>query len=175
MHLQPTLENNIVSIRPLLESDFDSLYQVASDKEIWEQHPSHDRYQKEQFNKLFIKSMRSGAALLIIDQQSSKVIGSSRYQMAPNDSKTLEIGWSFLAKAYWGGKYNMAIKQLMIDHAFRHYEQVVFHIAKVNTRSIKAVEKLGATKITDAELSHLLKNPKQNWTYIIYKRDWLSK
>ena len=43
------LEDTILKIVPLIETDFDRLFEVASDPLIWEQHPTHDRYKKEVF------------------------------------------------------------------------------------------------------------------------------
>ena len=36
MNLQPTLENDLVILRPLRESDFEALYEVAKDPLIWD-------------------------------------------------------------------------------------------------------------------------------------------
>jgi RimJ/RimL family protein N-acetyltransferase len=63
--LQPTLENELLSLRPLRPEDFHDLYAVASDPLIWEQHPSSGRYQDEVFRKFFrgmekIGGIRSG-------------------------------------------------------------------------------------------------------------------
>jgi len=54
--LQPTLENNLILLRPLNQEDYDSLYQVAKDPLIWEQHPC-DRSEKNEFEILFKESM----------------------------------------------------------------------------------------------------------------------
>ena len=50
--LQPTLENDLIQIVPLKETDFEALYAVASDPLIWEQHPNKDRYQRAVFQAL---------------------------------------------------------------------------------------------------------------------------
>jgi hypothetical protein len=42
---QPTLKGELLELRPLRAEDFHSLYAVASDPRIWEQHPIRDRYQ----------------------------------------------------------------------------------------------------------------------------------
>lgn len=47
--IQPVLENDKVLLIPLKEEDFEELYKVASDAEIWKQHPNKDRYQREVF------------------------------------------------------------------------------------------------------------------------------
>ena len=36
---QPVLRGKLVALRPLRREDYDALYAVASDPEIWEQHP----------------------------------------------------------------------------------------------------------------------------------------
>ena len=46
-NLQPALENELVILRPLNEQDFESLYQVAKDPLIWEQHPNSDRFKRD--------------------------------------------------------------------------------------------------------------------------------
>lgn len=35
INLQPTIIGKLIKLRPLLSSDFDNLYKVASDKLIW--------------------------------------------------------------------------------------------------------------------------------------------
>ena len=72
---QPTLEGRLVKLRPLRPDDFTSLFQVASDPLIWEQHPDHDRYKEDVFKEFFRVAMESGGALLAIDVAADKVIG----------------------------------------------------------------------------------------------------
>lgn len=40
MNFQPYIRNGLVTLRPLQKTDFEALYAVASDPEIWELHPS---------------------------------------------------------------------------------------------------------------------------------------
>jgi len=71
----------------------------------------------------------------------------------------VEIGWTFLGRAYWGGRYNGEMKRLMLDHAFRSVNRVIFVIGPDNRRSQRAVEKLGAVRTgttTDAQGRHRL-------------------
>jgi N-acetyltransferase len=62
------------------------------------------------------------------------------------ETSEVEIGWTFLARSHWGGKYNREIKQLMLRHAFRFVKRVVFLIGLQNVRSQKAIEKLGGVR-----------------------------
>jgi N-acetyltransferase len=146
--LQPTLSNDLLTIRPLKADDFDNLYKVASDPLIWEQHPAKDRYQKEVFTKLFNEGLASSGALVIIDKKTDKIIGSTRFNPVPETGNAIEIGWSYLARAYWGGLYNRSQKHLLMDYAFQHVGHVFYYINKFNMRSRKAVEKLGGNRIS---------------------------
>ena len=172
MNLQPHLEDDLIIIRPLHEEDFEALYAVASDPLIWEQHTARNRYEREEFTNLFEESLQSQGALVVLNKESRNIIGSSRYVISPNDSTAVEIGWSFLARQYWGGKYNGAKKKLMIDHAFRSgMKMVLFHIAKSNIRSQRAVEKIGGHRMEGPEYKFLFKNPVSNFTYGIRDTD----
>ena len=142
--LQPTLRGELVTLRPLEEADFDALYAVARDPLIWEQHPASDRYKEEVFRGFFRDAMNSGGALIVHDAATGEVIGSSRYFGYDEARSEVEIGWTFLARSHWGGRYNGEMKRLMLDHAFRFVERVVFLIGPDNRRSRRAVEKIGA-------------------------------
>src|ERR1700730_15977768 len=145
--LQPILKSELLELRPLRAEDFHDLYAVASDPLIWEQHPARDRYQEEVFKEFFREALASGGAFVVIDRKTQKIIGSSRYFGFEPGKREIEIGWTFLARSYWGGKYNGEVKRLMLDHAFKFVESVVFLIGPTNVRSQKAVEKIGGVLI----------------------------
>lgn len=175
MDRQPTLSDELVLLRPLKAQDFDPLFAVAADPLIWEQHPSSDRFQREVFSKFFRESMDSGGALVIIDQSNKKIIGSTRFQVVENRPTAIEIGWTFLAREYWGGTYNAAIKKLMIDYAFQAIDDVIFYIGKTNLRSQKAAEKIGAIRLHNSIAQPFQKDSGNNYTYRIRKRNWKRK
>lgn len=145
--LQPTLHGALVDLRPLRPTDFDALYAVASDPLIWEQHPASDRYKPEVFRAFFDEGMQSGGALLALDKKHGTVIGSSRYHGYDAGASEIEIGWTFLARRCWGGRYNGDMKHQMLRHAFKFVDRVVFLIGEYNTRSRRAIEKLGGVVI----------------------------
>ncbi len=145
--MQPALQSELLEVRPLLSSDFPALFAVASDPMIWEQHPASDRYKEGVFKEFFQDAIDSGGALIVKDEKSNTIIGSSRYHAYNTEERTVEIGWTFLARKYWGGEYNGELKQLMLQHAFRYVDSVLFLIGPDNVRSKKAVEKIGATEI----------------------------
>ena len=149
MDRQPVLDGERLRLRPLRPDDWDALYAVARDPLIWEVHPSRDRWQEPLFRSFFDDALAKGGALVVMDQQSGAMIGSSRYQaFDPVDGGSVEIGWTFLARSHWGGGYNAEMKQLMLAHAFRYVVRVDFRIGETNWRSRKAMEKIGG-KLSD--------------------------
>ena len=131
-------------MRPLEPGDFDALYAVASDPLLWELHFDPERWREARFRVFFDEALESGGALLVMDAQSGDVIGSSRFKWREEAGLHMEIGWTFLARSHWGGRYNRELKRLMLDHAFRFVDHVTFHVAEGNARSMRAVEKIGA-------------------------------
>jgi N-acetyltransferase len=143
--LQPTMTGSLISLRPLRIEDFEPLYTAASDPAIWEQHPESDRYKREVFQHFFNGAIESKGAFAVIEKQSGRIFGSSRYCNLNPLENEVEIGFTFLEKRYWGGAYNGELKRLMLDHAFRFVDRVVFVVGETNLRSQKALQKIGAT------------------------------
>jgi RimJ/RimL family protein N-acetyltransferase len=143
--LQPRLVGDLIELRPLVPEDWDGLFAVASDPKIWEQHPSFNRYQPDVFRQFFQDALDSGGALVAIDRVTQRIVGSSRLVWHDRPNRTIEIGWTFLARTHWGGRYNGEMKRLMIEHAFGFADRIVFVIGPDNRRSRKAIERIGAT------------------------------
>ena len=141
--LQPTLKGDLIELRPLRREDFDALFAAAGDPLIWEQHPEPDRYTREVFQRYFDGAIASGGAFAVIERKTGRIIGSSRYHDLKPLERDVEIGYTFLERAYWGGAYNGEMKRLMLEHAFRFVDRVVFVIGESNLRSQKAIEKIG--------------------------------
>ena len=142
--LQPTLIGDNLMLRPLTESDWEAMYAVASDPLLWELHPAWDRYKEPVFREYFAGAIRSRGALAVIDRATGSIIGGSRYANFVPERNEIEIGWSFLARGYWGGAYNREMKMLMLSHAFRFFDSIRFNIGATNVRSRRAIEKIGA-------------------------------
>jgi RimJ/RimL family protein N-acetyltransferase len=143
MDRQPRLTGELVELRPATSEDFDALFAVASDPLIWEVHPAHDRWQAPVFRRFFDDGLASGGMLVAIDRATGAIIGSSRYDFGRAEPGEVEVGWTFLARSHWGGRYNAEMKALMLDHAFRSVDRVIFLVGETNIRSRRAVEKIG--------------------------------
>jgi RimJ/RimL family protein N-acetyltransferase len=144
--LQPTLTGERLELRPLREADFQMLYAVASDPLIWAQHPQPDRCTEPVFREFFRGAMDSGGAFAVVDRVNGRIIGSSRFARYDPAASEIEIGWTFLARSHWGGACNAEMKRLMLSHAFRFVQRVVFHVGPNNRRSQRALEKIGASR-----------------------------
>jgi RimJ/RimL family protein N-acetyltransferase len=146
--LQPTLVGETVALRPIRPDDFDALYAVASDPELWAQHPARERWRREEFRSYFETWLLRGGGLAITERQTGRIIGASCYSTEGRPPGEIEIGWTFLARDHWGGATNAEVKRLMIDHAAASYETIVFRVAESNARSRRALEKIGG-RLTD--------------------------
>jgi len=167
--LQPHLIGDLLEVRPLRREDWESLFAVASDPLIWEQHPANDRYKEKVFREFFQEALESRGAFVVIDRKAQRIIGSSRYFGFEPRKREIEIGWTFLARSHWGGKYNGELKRLMLDHAFRFVESVVFIIGPTNVRSQRALEKIGGVMIGRRKSTDVHGNTVENVVYQIKK------
>ena len=165
--LQPVLKGEIIELRPLKPDDWDELFSVASDPLIWEQHPEPDRYTEDVFRVFFKGALDSGGAFVIIDRKTQHIIGSTRFYGYDPKKSEIEIGWTFLARKYWGGRYNAEMKRLLLNHAFKFVESVVFFVGEENVRSQKAMEKLGAIRMGTATRTYGNRPPARNVKYVI--------
>ena len=169
-NLQPShLHSPLVQLLPLQENHFEALYAVASDALIWQQHPNPNRYLKEIFHTYFLGAIQSNGAFLILDSQTKEVIGSTRFYDYNKEKSQVLIGYTFIARKYWGTTYNQEIKKLMSNYAFQYVNTIIFHIGANNIRSQKAIEKLGATKIDEFLVEYFGEEPKLNYIYQINK------
>ena len=167
--LQPDLKGELIELRPLMPEDWNDLFAVATDPLIWEQHPESDRYKENVFKVFFKDALESGGAFVVIDTKSKRIIGSTRFHGYDPEKSEVEIGWTFLARKCWGGRYNREMKQLMLAHAFQFVENVVFYVGENNIRSQKATEKIGAIKNGTVKKVYGNRPPCLNVRYVIKK------
>jgi N-acetyltransferase len=167
--LQPPLKGKLIELRPLRRKDWSDLYSVASDPLIWEQHPESDRYKEKVFKVFFKEALECGGAFVVIDKQTREIIGSTRFYGYDPEKSEIEIGWTFLARKNWGGRYNAEMKRLLLVHAFKFVESVVFYVGEKNFRSQKAMEKIGAVRIGLVERQYGNHPPALNVKYVIRK------
>lgn len=167
--LQPTLENEQIVLQPLKASDFETLYTVASDPEIWQQHPNKDRWKKDVFRTFFEGAVQSGGAFKVVDKATGMVIGSTRFYDYQPEDNSIFIGYTFFATSCWGKGINQQVKNLMLDYIFQFVDQVNFHVGASNIRSQIAISRLGAIKVGQQEVTYVGETAKLNFVYTINK------
>lgn len=170
MELQPLhLKNELVELIPLQPAHFNELYQVAADPLIWEQHPNPDRYKKEVFDNYFKGAIASDGAFLIKNTVTGNAIGSSRFYDYVPEKSEIKIGYTFFSRDCWGKPFNKEVKTLMINYILKFVDNVIFHVGAENIRSQKAMEKLGAVKISEEQVAYFGEATRLNFVYLIAK------
>ena len=167
--LQPHLRGELIGLRPLVPEDWDELFAVASDSLIWEQHPERERYKEDVFKVFFREALDSDGAFVVVEKKNRQIIGSTRFYGYDPVKSEIEIGWTFLARRYWGGRYNREMKRLLLNHAFKFVESVVFFVGEKNIRSQKAMERIGAIKLGTVTRAYGNHPPATNVKYVMSK------
>lgn len=110
----------------------------------------------------------------MIERNSEAVIGSSRFNGLNLERSSIEIGYTFLSRDYWGTGYNRELKKLMLDYAFQFVETAFFYVGENNYRSQKAMGKLGAKESPEKRISLQLDGRMStSIVFRIEKKDWI--
>lgn len=171
--IQTIAENEKYQLIPLQQGDFESLYEVASDPQVWEQHPNKDRYQRPVFEIFFKGAIESKGAFKIIDKETGDVLESTRFYNFNKDKCSIFVGYTFYGTKSWGKGINHQVKKLMLDYIFQFVDTVHFHIGKENYRSQTALERIGGLKIAEEEVAYFGEPARINFLYEIQKENWL--
>lgn len=169
---QPTLIGSRIRLRPLKEDDYEALFTAASDPLIWELHPDTRRYTPERFEIYFRRNIDSKGSLAVIDLKSGQIIGSSGYTDYNRENSSVEIGFTFLTRPYWGGVYNQELKTLMLHAAFQHVDTAYFVVGKNNHRSRRAMQKVGGIEVPVSDPSKITGDLSQSVVYEIRRSTW---
>ena len=144
--LRALMSDGAVELQPLAETHREPLRRAcAEDAEIWSIYP--ESWIGDHFDASFdaCLGVPNTSAFAIVDL--SGVVGMSSYLNVDQTNRTLEIGRTYLAPRVRGTGLNAHVKKLMMDRAFGEgFTRIEFRIDTRNTRSIAAVEKLGAVK-----------------------------
>ena len=145
------LENSRVKLSLLDLSNYTKLLDISQEENLIYYSPS-DISTPENL-KNYVQTAVDGyyhkttIPYIIFDKGKQAYAGSTRFGLINWTNKTLHIGWTWIGKAFQGTGLNKQMKFLMLQHAFEtmNFEKVEFRIDERNTRSRKAVEKIGAT------------------------------
>lgn len=147
----PVLEDEILRLEPFTERHREPLRAAAADPDLWRFHSlnqnaaTFDRY----FDH-YVTETQAGrdCAFVVIDKASGRIAGSSAYLAIVPAHKRLEIGSTWYARPFQGGRTNPAAKRLLIGYVLDtlKWHRVEFKLDSRNARSWAAMKKLGAVE-----------------------------
>jgi len=150
-NLESVLEGRVVRLEPLARRHEQDLFEAAQDERIWRWMPYDASASPETFHAWLedaLAASESGteAAFATVDVGTGEPAGSTRYLALRPEHRVLEIGWTWLAPAYWQTGANVEAKTLMLEHAFESLGclRVEFKTDSRNERSRAALAALPA-------------------------------
>lgn len=166
MAIDPTVElaGGNVRLTPMADEHIDAIRtQCAVDQDIWQIYPVN--LGGDGFDKAIamFRSAPDWTNFTVIDARDDSIVGMTNF-IRPTMFGVVEIGGTFIAPQVRGGDFNRTMKALMINYAFASdFVKVEFRVDTRNTRSMRAVEKLGA------KLEGVMRQDRVTWTG--YRRD----
>lgn len=145
------LVGQFVSLVPLVEAHRETLCSLAQDDSIWTYMPTQSM--GESFHAWFDKALASQAtgqqkAFVVWHHAEQAVVGSTRFYNIDHEHKRLSIGYTWYTQQARGTQVNPEAKLLLLQTAFETlaFNRVEFQVDSRNSRSCKAIEKLGAMR-----------------------------
>jgi N-acetyltransferase len=158
------------------------LVEVALDPGLWRWTPTqiHSAGDLEAYIETALSLEDAGTALpfATVDRSTGRAIGSTRFGNVDRENRRVEIGWSWLGRAFQRKAFNTEAKLLMLAHAFEHMGciRVELRADALNAKSRTAIARLGAKE--EGTLRHHLILPNGrlvDWVYYSILRDeWPS-
>jgi RimJ/RimL family protein N-acetyltransferase len=147
-----------VRFEPLTEAHREPLRaRCAEDLAIWEMYAVS--YDPEHFDESFDGLLTSPARLPFAILVGDELIGMTAWIDVDPRHLTAEIGSTYIAPAWRGGRVNGAMKRMMFAHGFdRGLKRMMLSVDTRNARSQSACGKVGAT------FEGVLRNHKITWT-----------
>ena len=145
-----TLEGQYVRLAPLSMQYLDQLWTVGSDAELWRWTPYQIRTADEMrtYIKTALDWQELGTALpfVTLHKASNQVVGSTRFGNIDSSNHRVEIGWTWIGRAWQRTPINTEAKFLMLQHAFEtwHCIRVELKTDALNEQSRAAILRIGA-------------------------------
>jgi RimJ/RimL family protein N-acetyltransferase len=147
------LYGDAVKLEPLDPSHADDLLAAGADPEIWRYMPIAQPNTVAQVRQWIDEAWKLAATgeqlpFAIVDPETGRAVGSTRYLDIHRNWRTLEIGWTWLAASVQRSAVNTETKLMLLKHAFEDQGalRVQFKTDARNLRSQQAIERLGAVK-----------------------------
>ena len=144
------LSDNRVTLLPIIQAHIQEMRRLSLDKDIWTWYTEDltDPDALEGWMTKRLEETERGEKMTYSVQlnETGEIIGSTSYGHIDWAEGGIEIGWTWLGKAFIGSGINKHMKFLMLNHAFEtmNIERLELRTDEVNVRSRKAMEKIGA-------------------------------
>jgi len=145
-----TLEGPRVRLEPLTMGHHAALSAIGLDPELWRLSPAAVRTEAEMaaYIGVALAEQAAGRALpfAIVERASGAVVGTTRYGAIERHHRRLEIGWTWLGRAWQRTAINTEAKLLLLQHAFETLGclRVELKTDALNQRSRAAILRIGA-------------------------------
>jgi RimJ/RimL family protein N-acetyltransferase len=175
-----TLQTDSIFLRPLIAEDLQEFEKITTDPEVWT-YFTFDLSVKNELKEwvdIAVNEMnnKTRLAFTIIDKLTGQPIGSTSFGSISWRDKRIEIGWTWITKAYQGSGVNNQIKYLMLNYAFEilGFERVEFKTDVLNIRARKAFQRIGAKEEGILRSHTLMTHNRRRDTiwYSILKNEW---
>jgi len=175
-----SLENENILLRPMLPGDLEDYYKVTTEHNMWT-YFSSDLSNKQELTawiSVALKQRKKKERLpfSVVVKSDNQVAGSSSFGNISNHDNRLEIGWTWLAKAYHGKGINSQVKHLMLRYGFEtlRMERIEFKTDILNIPARKALTKIGCVEEGVLRSHTLMTHNRRRDTiyYSILKSEW---
>ena len=142
------LEGEVVRLEPLTPSHLDDLWAAARDPEVWRWLSITQPATRDELGSWIAEAVAGpDLPFATVLRASGAAVGSTRYLALRPEHRSVEIGWTWLAREAWGTGANVEAKLLMLSHAFDDWgcRRVELKTDALNERSRRAIEALGAS------------------------------
>lgn len=147
-----TLEGRHVRLEPLGREHAERLAPVAADRELWrltrEDGSSPEALRAYIERALAAAAEGSALPFAIVERESGRAIGSTRFGNYSAADRRVEIGWTWVGRPWQRTAVNTEAKLLLLTHAFETLglRRVELKTDVLNERSRNAILRLGATE-----------------------------
>jgi N-acetyltransferase len=147
------LENDVVLLRPLVESDYEHLLPFAiNEPEIWKFSlvPASGEDGLKNYIATAIEARAKGTeyAFIVFDKRTQQYAGSTRFYDLQLHNQSVQLGYTWYGSAFQGTGLNKNCKLLLLQFAFEEIglERVEFRAANENERSKAAMRSIGCVE-----------------------------
>jgi RimJ/RimL family protein N-acetyltransferase len=151
MNIEPvTLKGERVTLIPLKIEHLDGLFDAIIHEDVWayrlEKITTKEGLQKFMQTALDGEKEKEIYAFTIIDNETGKIIGTTRFADISPENHFLEIGWTSISPEVMRSKVNTECKYLLLKHCFDTLGtvRVCFKTLSINKRSQNAILRIGA-------------------------------